>query len=70
MSPTESAGPYQARSCMLFEILIKNCLCLHEKRASPPRRDLTIIHPRSRLVGLEFSHINAVERAGPPSRAE
>jgi hypothetical protein len=51
---------------VLFEILIKNCLRLHEKRTSPPRRDLTIIHPRSRLVGLEFSHINAVERAGPP----
>jgi hypothetical protein len=55
---------------VIFEILIKNCLRLHEKKASPPRRDLTIIHPRSCLVGLEFSHINAVERAGPPSRAE
>ena len=55
---------------MLFEILIKNCLCLHEKRASPPRRDLAIVYPRSHLVGLEISHINATEGAGPPSRAE
>jgi hypothetical protein len=39
-------------------------------RTSPPRRDLAIIHPRSRLVGLEFSHINAVEWAGPSNRAE
>ena len=46
---------------MLFEILIKNCLRLHEKRASPPRRDLAIAYPRSRLVGLEISHINATE---------
>jgi hypothetical protein len=56
---------------VLFEILINNCLRLHEKRASPPRRDLAIVDPRSRLVGLEISrHVNAVERAGPPSRAE
>ena len=37
------------------EILIKNCLRLHEKRASLPRRDLTIVYPRSRVVGLEIS---------------
>ena len=49
---------------MLFKILIENCLRLHEKRASPPRRDLTIVYPRSRLIGLEMSYINATEGAG------
>ncbi len=43
---------------------------MHEKRASPPRQDLAIVYPRSRLVGLEISHINATDGAGPPSRAE
>ena len=68
--PYRKGWPYSARSRVLFEILIKNCLGLHEKRASPPRRDLAIAYPRSRLVGLEISHINATEGAGPPSRAE
>ena len=40
---------------------IKNCLGLHEKRASPPRRDLIIVYARYRLVGLEIFHINATE---------
>ena len=68
--PYKKGWPYSARSRVLFEILIKNCLRLHEKRASPPRRDLAIAYPRSRLVGLEISHINATEGASPPSRAE
>ncbi len=68
--PYRRGWPYLARSRVLFEILIKNCLRLHEKRASPPRRDLAIVYPRSRLVGLEISHINATEGASPPSRAE
>ncbi len=68
--PYRKGWPYSARSRVLFEILIKNCLRLHEKRASPPRRDLAIAYPRSRLVGLEISHINTTEGASPPSRAE
>ena len=32
--------------------------------ASPPRRDLAIVYPTSRLVGLEISHINATGRGG------
>ncbi len=55
--PYRKGSPYLARSHVLFEILIKNCLRLHEKRASPPKRDLAIVYPRSRLVGLEISHI-------------
>ncbi len=55
---------------MLFEILIKNCLRLHEKRASPRRRDLAIVYPRSRPVRLEISHINATEGNGLPSKAK
>ena len=42
---------------------------LHERRASPPRRDLAIQYLRSRLGGLEISHVNAIKRASPPGRA-
>ena len=41
------------------EIPIKSCLRLHERRASRPSgRDLAILNPRSRPVGLEISHVN------------
>ena len=53
---------------MLFEIPIKNRSRLHEKKASGRRRDLaSIVYPRSRLVGLEISHINATEVAAAES---
>ena len=48
--PYRKGWPYSARSRVLFEILSKNCLRLL----------------RSHLVGLEISHINATEGAGPP----
>ena len=37
------------------EIPCKMYFRLHEKRVSPPKGDLTIVYPRSRLGGLEFS---------------
>ncbi len=52
-----------------IEIPIKNCLRLHDNKASP-RRDLAIVHLRSHLVGQEISHVNATEGAGPPSRVD
>ena len=50
-------------------ILHKILFRLHERRASPPRRDLDFQYPRSRLGGLEISHVNAIKRASPPRRA-
>ena len=47
------------------EIPCKICFRSHERRASPPKRDLTIDYPRSRVGGLEISHINILRRAGP-----
>ena len=58
--PSGRAGPFcrdLAISCKIF--------FLFENRASPPKRDLTVDHPRSRLGGLEISHVNALKRAGP-----
>ena len=43
----------------LYTILFR----LHERRASPPRQDLAIQYPRSRLGGLEIAHVNAIKRA-------
>ncbi len=48
-------------SCYLKSLSKIDGLRLHEKKASPPRRDLAIVYPRSRLVGLEISHIDATE---------
>ncbi len=61
MSPTGRAGPTRRDPACYLKSLLKICLRLHEKRASPPRRDLATAYPRSRLVGLEISHINATE---------
>ena len=60
---------YLASSRALFEILIKNCLCLHEKGASPPRRNLAIVYvPEiSPDRAGNFQLINATEGTGPPS---
>jgi hypothetical protein len=44
--PYREGWPYQARSRVLFEILIKNCLRLHEKRASPPIGEISLLFTR------------------------
>ena len=49
----------------LYRILFR----LHERKASVPRQDLAIQYPRTRLGGLEISHVNAIKRANPPRRA-
>jgi hypothetical protein len=42
----------------MIEFPIKNCFRLYERRV------FAIDYPRSRLIGLEISIINAIERAG------
>ena len=44
-------------------ILAKILFGLYERGASPPRRDIAIPHPRSRLGGLEISHVNVIKIA-------
>ena len=44
----------------------KICFRLNERSASPPKRDVTIDYPRSRLGALEIFHVNA-RRKGSPS---
>ena len=58
-----------ARSHLADLFLYKILFRLHERRASLPRRDLAIQYTRSRLGGLEISHVNAIKRASPPRRA-
>lgn len=52
----------------LCEVLCKICLYLHDRRVSPPRLDLSVDYPRSRLGRLEISPVNPLKRAGPPRR--
>ncbi len=46
MSPTGRAGPTRRDpACYLKSLLKIVTIRLHEKRASPPRRDLAIVYP-------------------------
>ena len=65
----EEGQPSLPRSHLAGLFLYRILFRLHERRASPPRRDLVIQYPRSRLGGLEISHVNAIKRASPPRRA-
>ena len=60
------AGVYVSPTCGLA-LLGKT---VFERRTSFTRRDPTVYKARSRLVGLEISHINATWRAGPFSTVD
>ena len=64
----EEGQPSLPRSHLARLFFIEFCF-VYMRGASPPRRDLAIQHPRSRLGGLEISHVNAIKRVGPPRQA-
>ena len=67
-SPTWRAGPTRRDPACYLKSLLK--IVYVYMRRGPPRRDLAIVYPTSRLVGLEISHINLTEGVGPPGRTE
>ena len=48
------------------ELPCKICFRLRERKASPPKQDLAIDYPISRLGGLKIFHVNTLRRAGCP----
>ena len=66
-SPGTRAGPLcQDLTFTKNSIALLSCFIfsLYENRASPVRRDAAFAHPRSRLTGLIFLHLNSAALAG------